>query len=208
MQNSNKTATLFIVSAPSGGGKTSIVKEVVKLADNIVTSISHTTRQKRPMEKDAVDYFFISENEFKVMIENDEFIEHACVFGNLYGTSVAQIDSRLKSGIDVVLDIDWQGAKQIKEIFPDSVGVFIIPPSLEVLRERLYARAQDNEDVINMRMQQAQSEMQHFIEFDYLIVNDDFSNAVDELICIVKSKRLTLQRQIIKHKDLLSLLTV
>ncbi len=207
MQNLNNKGSLFIIAAPSGGGKTSIVRELVKNLDKIVTSISHTTRPMRPLEQDGVDYFFISEQEFRKMIKNGDFVEHAHVFGNFYGTSVAQIDSRLQAGIDVVLDIDWQGAQQIKGLFPDSVGVFIVPPSLDVLRERLYSRAQDDIDVINSRMQKAQSEMEHYVEFDYLIINDNFEKAVTDLVTIVKSKRLTLQRQIAKHKDLLSLLT-
>lgn len=207
MQNLDNHGSLFIVAAPSGAGKTSIVKELVKNLDKVETSISHTTREKRPLETDGVDYFFISEQEFCKMIKNGDFVEYAHVFNNYYGTSVAQIDARLKTGIDVVLDIDWQGAQQIKRLFPSSVGVFIVPPSLAALQERLHLRAQDDVEVIKRRMQQAQSEMSHYVEFDYLIVNDDFSKAVSQLIAIVKSKRLTLQRQIAKHKDLLSLLT-
>lgn len=207
MQNIENTGSLFIVAAPSGCGKTSIVRELVKNIDKIATSISHTTRERRSLEKDAVDYFFISEQEFRKMIKNNDFVEYAHVFGNFYGTSFAQIDSRLKSGIDVVLDIDWQGAQQIKRLFPDSVGVFIVPPSLNALRDRLHSRAQDDENVINSRMQKAQSEMGHYVEFDYLIVNDDFEKAVSELVTIVKSKRLSIKRQIAKHKDLLSFLT-
>jgi len=207
MQNLDNNGSLFIVAAPSGAGKTSIVKELIKNLDKVETSISHTTREKRPLEKNGVDYFFISDQEFRKMIKNGEFIEYAHVFNNFYGTSVTQIDARLKSGIDVVLDIDWQGAQQIKRLFPSSVGVFILPPSLDALQERLHSRAQDKVEVIKKRMQEAQSEMSHYVEFDYLIVNDDFSRAVSELISIVKSKRLTIQRQIPIYKDLLSLLT-
>jgi guanylate kinase len=207
MQNLDNNGSLFIVAAPSGAGKTSIVKELIKNLDKVETSISHTTREKRPLETNGVDYFFISDQEFRKMIKNGEFIEYAHVFNNFYGTSVTQIDARLKSGIDVVLDIDWQGAQQIKRLFPSSVGVFILPPSLDALQERLHSRAQDKVEVIKKRMQEAQSEMSHYAEFDYLIVNDDFSRAVSELISIVKSKRLTIQRQIPIYKDLLSLLT-
>lgn len=208
MQNTYNRGSLFIVAAPSGAGKTSVVKELVSNLDRITTSISHTTRAKRPLETDGIDYFFISEQEFCKMIKKGDFIEHARVFENFYGTSVAQIDSKLKAGIDVVLDIDWQGAKQIKALFSDAIGVFILPPSLNALRERLYIRGQDDEEVINSRMQKAQSEMSHYCEFDYLIINDNFAKAVDELSTIVKSKRLTLQRQMDEHKALLSCLGV
>ncbi len=207
MQKSINIGSLFIIAAPSGGGKTSLVKELVKNLDNIETSISHTTREKRPLEENGVDYFFVSDLEFSKMIRNGEFIEHASVFDNCYGTSYSQIETRLKSGIDVVLDIDWQGAQQIKKLFPDAVGVFVIPPSLEALQERLLSRAQDDFKVIKNRMQRAKSEMSHYSEFDYLIVNDDFAKAVSELVVIVKSKRLSMCRQIAKHKDLLSFLT-
>lgn len=200
--------SLFIVAAPSGGGKTTIVKELIKKVDKIITSVSHTTRAKRPLETEGVDYFFISEQEFCRMIKNNEFIEHAHVFGKHYGTAVTQIDSRINSGIDVVLDIDWQGAQQIKKIYPDAVSVFILPPSLEVLQERLLTRAQDDVAVINSRMQKAQSEMSHFAEFDYLIINDDFANAVNDLISIVLSTRLTMHRQLAAHKNLLQLLDI
>ena len=176
-QDSSRTfaaGCLFIVAAPSGGGKTSLVNELVKELDEIETSISHTTRQKRPAEKDGIDYFFISEQEFSKMIKNGDFIEHACVFDHFYGTSIDQIDSKLQSGLDVVLDIDWQGAQQIKSLYPDAVSVFVVPPSLEILHDRLRCRAQDNEEIIQRRMQRAKEEMSHYDEFDYLIINDDY----------------------------------
>lgn len=197
---------LFIVAAPSGGGKTSLVKQLVSKLDNIETSISHTTRIMRPAEKDGVDYFFISEQEFSKMIKKEEFIEHAVVFENFYGTSKAQIEDRLQSGVDVVLDIDWQGAQQIKKIYPDSVSIFILPPSVSALESRLINRAQDNENIIANRMHRAHNEMSHYSEFDYLIINDDFAKAVEELVIIVKAQRLSMSRQIIKQQYLLSLL--
>ncbi|KTC71709.1 guanylate kinase [Legionella birminghamensis] len=200
------TGNLFIVAAPSGGGKTSLVKELVTSLPDIEISISHTTRLMRPGEKDAVDYFFISENEFQAMIEASAFIEYARVFNHYYGTSVAQIKERLASGIDVVLDIDWQGAQQIRRLFPESVSVFIIPPSLEILKQRLQNRKQDNEAVIGSRMQQAQEELSHYAEFDYLIVNDNFDLAAQELRAIVLANRLNIQRQSVKIAKLLSFL--
>jgi len=197
---------LYIVAAPSGGGKTSLVRELLATTDHIDVSVSHTTRQARPGEQDGEDYFFVSEASFIDMINQGAFVEHAQVFGQYYGTSVAQIKNRLASGIDVVLDIDWQGARQIKTLFPDAVSIFIIPPSLHVLKQRLQGRKQDDESVINARMHQAQDEMSHYSEFDYLIVNDDFSRAALELQAIVTANRLEMQRQSAKNGKLLSLL--
>jgi guanylate kinase len=197
---------LIIVAAPSGGGKTSLVKELVNALDNIEVSISHTTRKMRPGEKDAVDYFFIQQQQFVEMIKTNAFIEYAEVFKHYYGTSVAQINVRLQAGIDVVLDIDWQGAQQIKHIFPDAVSVFILPPSLEVLQQRLFDRRQDKQEVIDARMQQAQDELSHFAEFDYLIINDDFAKAARELQAIVIANRLRRVRQQSLQRKLLSFL--
>lgn len=198
--------SLFIVAAPSGGGKTSLVKQLVTELDQIATSISHTTRQKRPAEKDGVDYYFISEQEFSRMVKNDEFVEHARVFDCFYGTSFLQINSRLAEGIDIVLDIDWQGAQQIKKLYPDSVSIFVVPPSLEVLQKRLMSRAQDNQEIINGRMQSAKAEISHYDEFDYLIVNDDFAKACNDLIAIVTAQRLNMSRQVTRAGKLLSFL--
>lgn len=197
---------LIIVAAPSGGGKTSLVKQLISILDNIEVSISHTTRSMRPGEKEAVDYFFIEQQQFLEMIEADAFIEYAQVFNHYYGTSVAQINSRLQAGIDVVLDIDWQGAQQIRRIFPAAVSIFILPPSLNILQERLFNRRQDNHDVIDKRMQQAQDELSHFAEFDYLIVNDDFAKAAMELQAIVIANRLRMTRQKSLQRKLLSFL--
>jgi guanylate kinase len=197
---------LIIVAAPSGGGKTSLVKQLISILDNIEVSISHTTRAMRPGEKEAVDYFFIEQQQFVEMIEADAFIEHAQVFNHYYGTSVAQINSRLQAGIDVILDIDWQGAQQIRRIFPTAVSIFILPPSLDILQERLFNRRQDNHEVIDKRMQQAQDELSHFAEFDYLIVNDDFAKAAMELQAIVIANRLRMVRQKSLQRKLLSFL--
>ncbi|STX29651.1 guanylate kinase [Legionella beliardensis] len=197
---------VFIVAAPSGGGKTSLVKNLITNLPSIEVSISHTTRKPRPSEREGVDYFFVNDSQFVDMINNNEFIEHAEVFNHYYGTSVTQIEARLKQGIDVVLDIDWQGAQQIKKLFPSAVSVFVIPPSLAILEQRLQARQQDDTTVISERMQQAQEELSHYAEFDYLIVNDKFEQAAAELQAIVLANRLIFERQAEKIRKLLSLL--
>lgn len=197
---------LFIVAAPSGGGKTSLVRYLVTHMDQIAVSISHTTRTRRPGETDGVDYFFISSDVFQAMVEQQAFVEHAQVFEHAYGTSYAQITERLQQGIDIILDIDWQGAQQIKRHFPDAVSIFIIPPSLSVLQARLVQRQQDDEQVIALRMRCAQDEMRHYAEFDYLIINDDFSKAAADLVMIVKTGRLRTVRQTVQQRKLLSFL--
>lgn len=200
------SGNLFIVAAPSGGGKTSLVKKLIETLDRIEVSVSHTTRTMRPGERDGVDYFFIDDKEFINMVNDNAFLEHAKVFNNLYGTSIEQINARLACGIDVVLDIDWQGAEQIRSSFPDAVSIFIIPPSLDALKQRLTNRQQDNHDVISDRMKKAQDELSHYPEFDYLIVNDDFEHAAMELGAIVIANRLRVQRQVNKQSKLLSFL--
>jgi guanylate kinase len=197
---------LIIVAAPSGGGKTSLVKELVSSLDNIKVSISHTTRQMRPGEKEGEAYFFIKEQEFLEMIEANCFIEHATVFDHHYGTSVAQINASLQAGLDVVLDIDWQGAQQVRKIFPTAISIFILPPSLSVLQQRLSDRRQDKQAVIDARMHRAQDELAHFAEFDYLIVNDEFHNAAKEMQAIVVANRLRMVRQMQLQRKLLSFL--
>ncbi|MFI4919243.1 MAG: guanylate kinase [Legionellales bacterium] len=204
--DSNYLGTLFIVAAPSGGGKTSLVKKLVETLGEIEVSISHTTRPLRSGETNGVDYFFVKENEFIDMVNDDAFIEHAKVFDCLYGTSEAYITDRLGKGIDVVLDIDWQGAEQIRHLFKDAVSVFIVPPSLEVLEQRLRNRRRDNKEIIRARMLKAQDEMSHYPEFDYLIVNDDFDRAALELESIVVANRLRIARQVNKQTKLLSFL--
>ena len=202
----NYMGSLFIVAAPSGGGKTSLVKKLLSSLDDIAVSISHTTRKKRPAEVDGVDYFFVDEPQFVRMIDEAAFVEHAEVFSHYYGTSVSQITDRLRAGIDIVLDIDWQGAQQIKQLFTDAVSVFVIPPSLEVLKERLMSRQQDDETVIQKRMQSACNELSHYAEFDYLIVNDHFDKAAEELKAIVIAHRLRMARQVEQQRQLLSFL--
>ncbi|CEK09785.1 guanylate kinase [Legionella hackeliae] len=200
------TGNLIIVAAPSGGGKTSLVRKLASSVDNIAISISHTTRNKRPGEVDGADYFFIDEQLFLKMVSENAFVEYAQVFSHYYGTSVAQIKARLEAGIDVLLDIDWQGAQQIRRLFPDAVSVFIVPPSLDVLKQRLQGRRQDHEDVIKERMKRAQDELSHYSEFDYIIVNDDFEKASAELLAIVVANRLKIERQSIQQRKLLSFL--
>lgn len=200
------SGSLFIVAAPSGGGKTSLVKKLINDLSNIVVSISHTTRNMRPGETNGVDYFFVDDKEFLKMVDDSSFVEHAQVFNHYYGTSAAQIMERLKSGIDVVLDIDWQGANQIKSSFKDAVSIFVIPPSLEILKERLMNRQQDDSKTIAGRMHSAQDELSHYKDFDYLIVNDDFDIAASELQSIVVAHRLKIERQALKQRKLLSFL--
>jgi guanylate kinase len=197
---------LFIVAAPSGGGKTSLVKKLVQTLEQVEVSISHTTRMRRPGEQHGVHYFFTDEVEFKRMITEGAFLEHATVFDHLYGTSMAQITQRLQEGIDVILDIDWQGAEQIKRFFPRVVTVFIIPPSMDALKERLLNRRQDKDEVISNRMQKASDELSHYPEFDYLIINDNFEKAALELGAIVIADRLRTERQVNKQSKLLSFL--
>ena len=197
---------VFIVAAPSGGGKTSLVKELITKLPDIEVSISHTTRSPRPGEQEGQDYFFVNEQQFIDMINESAFVEHACVFNHYYGTSFAQINARLEAGIDVVLDIDWQGAAQMKHLYSEAISIFIVPPSLDVLKQRLQDRRQDNDNVIGHRMQRAQDELGHFSEFDYLSVNDNFSKASEELRAVVIANRLSASRQTRKIGKLLSLL--
>ena len=197
---------LWIVSAPSGGGKTSLVRELVRRMDDIVVSISHTTRARRPGEVDGVDYFFVDESTFMQQVDHGDFVEYASVFNHFYGTSHSQISAHLAGGMDVVLDIDWQGAGQIKSLFPHANSIFILPPGLDVLQQRLLGRKQDDARTIIHRMQRARDELSHFAEFDYLMVNDLFERAADDLIAIVRADRLRQARHAIKEQKLLSFL--
>jgi guanylate kinase len=201
-----KLGKLFIVAAPSGGGKTSLVNQLMMSLPQIELSISHTTRPARPKEKNGKDYFFVDKAEFEDMVKHHAFLEHAKVFDNYYGTSKQQIDERLNQGIDIVLDIDWQGAQQIRQIMPNAISIFLLPPSLETLRERLQNRQQDNMEVIEKRMQQARAELKHFDEFDYLIVNKEFELALEQLKSIVIAERLKKDVQMQRERKLLSFL--
>ncbi|PKE27794.1 guanylate kinase [Rahnella sp. AA] len=198
--------TLYIVSAPSGAGKSSLIQALLKtqpLYDTQV-SISHTTRAERPGEKHGEHYFFVSKEEFREMIERDAFLEHAEVFGNYYGTSRETIEQVLASGVDVFLDIDWQGAQQIRKRMPQARSIFVLPPSKDELDRRLRGRGQDSEEVIAKRMAQAVAEMTHFAEYDYLIVNDDFDLALSDLKTIIRAERLRLSRQRLRHDGLIT----
>ena len=178
-------ANLFIIAAPSGCGKTSLVEALIKKTKNLCVSVSHTTRPPRPDEVNGINYYFVSINEFEEMIKNNAFVEHATVFDNHYGSSTKLIREKLDEGIDVILEIDWQGARQVKENMPNAISIFILPPSNEALLGRLQQRAQDNDETINKRMSDAQNQMQHFNEFDYLVINDDFNSALNDLNLII-----------------------
>jgi guanylate kinase len=183
---SRATGKLFVVAAPSGAGKTSLVKALVDTTSNVKVAISHTTRALRPDESDHLNYFFIDEPRFVTMINNNEFLEWAHVFGSLYGTSREEADRILTSGNHLVLEIDWQGAAQVRRELPQAISIFILPPSLESLRDRLQKRAQDDQHTVEQRMDAAINEISHYQEFDYLIVNDDFDQALAEMLDIIK----------------------
>ena len=178
-------ARMFIVSAPSGAGKTSLVRRAVAEIEDLAVSVSHTTRPMRPGETDGVDYHFVDREAFAAMVDDDRFLEYAEVFGNHYGTSVDAVQACLERGQDVILEIDWQGAKQVRKKLEDVVSVFVLPPSRAVLLERLRARGSDSEEVIARRTAEAVVEMQQYHRSDYLIVNDDFDKALEELRAVV-----------------------
>ena len=189
------TGTLFTVSAPSGAGKTSLVEALLQRRQNIQVSVSHTTRPIRPGETDGINYHFVTEPVFLAMLERTEFLEHARVFGNLYGTSQLWVEKQLADGIDVILEIDWQGAEQVKKLMPLSRSIFILPPSRATLEQRLTSRGQDDSDTIQNRMSEAVEEMSHYIESDYLVINSDFELALTELDAIVLSQGLRTQNR-------------
>ncbi|MBB3184610.1 guanylate kinase [Halomonas fontilapidosi] len=186
--------TLFIVSAPSGAGKTSLVRELIESLDGIQVSVSHTTRERREGEVDGVNYHFVDVPAFEAMIEQGDFFEYARVFDNYYGTSRRTVEKMLAAGQDVILEIDWQGARQVRQQLPDAVSVFILPPSREELERRLSSRGTDEHAVIARRMRDAVEEMSHHDEYDYLVVNDDFTTALRELQSLVIARRLTREK--------------
>lgn len=194
---------LFTVSAPSGAGKTSLVSALVDQLAGVQLSVSHTTRSQRPGEEDAVAYNFVSIDTFKTMIKQSAFLEHAEVFGNHYGTSENWVRERLTAGMDVILEIDWQGAAQVRQLIPETISIFIVPPSQSVLRNRLEGRGRDTEETIRQRMAQARDEISHFGDADYLIVNDDFNIALEELCALVAAQRLNIDKQSKKYAALL-----
>jgi guanylate kinase len=199
----HSSGTLYIVSAPSGAGKTSLVNALIKDDQRVSVSVSHTTRGKRPGEEHGVNSHFDSHDEFKALIDKNDFLEHAEVFGNFYGTSRSTLQQVLDRGDDLILEIDWQGARQVRELMPEARSIFILPPNLEALRQRLDGRGQDSAEIIAGRMKEAVSEMQHYDEYEYVIINDDFDVALEELKAVFRSNRLLLSKQQERHGALL-----
>ena len=195
---------LFILSAPSGTGKTSLAKALLRVNDNLRLSISYTSRPMRPGEVEGYDYCFVKRKVFEQMLENGEFIESAEVYGNLYGTSQKWINETIDSGKDVLLEIDSQGAQQVRKIFSNIVSIFVLPPSLEVLESRLRDRNQDSKEVIAKRMDAAKEEISHVSEYDYVIINDNIDTALRDLVCVVRSERLRMSTQLVRHHDLVT----
>ena len=201
------SGSLFIVSAPSGAGKTSLVAALLTADRVIKKSVSFTTRQARAGEQDGRDYHFVTPEVFEDMRKRGEFLETAHVHGNLYGTARGVVEAECAAGYDVLLEIDWQGAAQVRKLKSDAVSIFILPPSMETLHERLQSRAQDSEDVIAARLAAARGEISHVGEFDYVIINDDFDRAAQQLVSIIRAERLRLPRQLARHTELINRLT-
>ncbi|MBL8250155.1 MAG: guanylate kinase [Candidatus Competibacter sp.] len=200
------TGKLFIVAAPSGAGKTSLVKGLVDTVPGVAVSVSHTTRQPRPGEQNGAHYHFVTVADFESMRDRGLFLEHARVFGNHYGTSREAVSAQLETGLDVILEIDWQGARQARAFRPESTSIFILPPSVATLRQRLTGRGQDSPETIERRMAAALDELSHYAEFDYLIVNDRFPDALDALRAILLADRQRRDRQLERHRNLLTTL--
>ena len=198
------TGSVFIVAAPSGAGKTSLVRELIARDPAVSESVSYTTRTARRGEQNDRDYHFVDHDTFARMLKDGEFLESAEVHGNLYGTAQKWIDKQRTKGRDIVLEIDWQGAQQVRQRLPDVICIFVLPPSAEVLRSRLTGRAQDSNAIIEGRLAGARAEVAHVHEFDYVIVNDDFSSAVQDLISIVRSTRLRLEAQLGRNEILIN----
>ena len=198
---------LFIVTAASGAGKTSLVKELLAKDNLVKLSVSHTTRQARPGEQNGVHYHFVKEAEFLQILSAGGFLESADVHGAKYGTSQSTVDTALQAGFDVILEIDWQGALQVRDIYPQAISIFILPPSVQTLAERLNNRGQDNADVIAKRLAAAREEMSHVVEFDYVTINDNFDSALQDLLAIIRASRLKSQTQLQRHAALIQQLT-
>ena len=197
---------VFIICAPSGAGKTSLVAELLRRDRGARLSVSHTTRAPRPGEQDGRDYHFVSRPTFEAMIGRGEFLESAQVHGNLYGTSQRWMDNQRAQHVDIVLEIDWQGAQQVRRLIVDAIGIFILPPSLAALRRRLNERGQDSTAVIERRLQAAKGEIAHLADFDYVIINNNFDDAVEDLVSIVRAARLRTASQVSRHSDLINTL--
>ncbi|HTN29809.1 MAG TPA: guanylate kinase [Pseudomonas sp.] len=203
---SASSGTLYIVSAPSGAGKTSLVKALIDTMPQVRVSVSHTTRSIRPGEVNGVNYHFVDHDHFRAMLGENAFLEHAEVFGNFYGTSQQWVEQTLAEGYDLILEIDWQGAQQVRRLLPDARSIFILPPTQQALRQRLTNRGQDSDDVIERRMREAVSEMSHYVEYDYLVINDDFAHALEDLKAVFRANQLRQRRQQQRHVTLLEAL--
>ncbi|QQZ28606.1 guanylate kinase [Thiothrix subterranea] len=201
-----RTGQLYIVSAPSGAGKSSLLNALRERVDKLVISVSHTTRQPRPGEQDGVHYHFTPVEVFRQQVADGNFLEYAQVFDNYYGTSRLSVDALRETGKDVILEIDWQGAQQVRERAESVISIFILPPSIEALSARLHGRGQDSAETIQRRMRDAKNEMSHYPEYDYLIINDDFATALDDLACIFRSERLKQAQQCQQHQALFNAL--
>ena len=195
---------LYVIAAPSGTGKTTLVEALIDALPKLTVSISHTTRPKRPNEQQGISYYFVDNAEFKRMIDHGDFLEYATIFEHFYGTSKRWVEDTLKKGIDVILEIDWQGHQQIRKLFTESISIFILPPSIEDLKDRLMKRNQDKPDVIKKRLADAKETISHIGEFDYVVVNDDFVSALHDLRIIIEAGRLSQKRQCAKYADLIA----
>jgi guanylate kinase len=196
------TGNLFIVTAASGTGKTSLLRALLAVDTQIIRSVSYTTRQPRPGEVDGVDYHFVDEAQFMRMLRDGDFLESAEVYGARYGTSQTLVDTALQAGHDIVLEIDWQGAAQVRRLYPEAISIFILPPSMKALAERLNSRGQDSMEVITRRLTAAREEMSHVSEFDYVTMNDDFQTALEDLRAIVRTQRLRRDKQLWQYQNL------
>lgn len=203
-EKSQANGRVYVISAPSGGGKTTLVEALMAQDVNVTRAVTHTTRSAREGEENGVDYHFVTKEQFKEMIQNQAFLEHAEVFDNLYGTSLAEVKKHTATGKDVVLVIDWQGADSVKALMPDAELVFILPPSISALEERLSARQQDNHDIVQKRMADAVNQIRHYEKFDYVIINDDFAKALQDLTEIFRVNRLRTQYQTATNQALLT----
>ncbi|MCF6189031.1 MAG: guanylate kinase [Cocleimonas sp.] len=200
--------TLYIISAPSGAGKTSMISKLLETLNDAEMAVSHTTRPAREGEVDGKHYHFISADDFLNDVHEDKFLEHANVFGNHYGTSKAAVEVLLEKGVDVILEIDWQGAKQVRDLMPEALSIFILPPSKAELENRLRGRGTDSDEVIAKRLGQSCDDIKHYDEFDYVVINDDFETSVKQLKSIFHANRATLKKQQEKNKSLLDELTL
>ena len=205
--NNSVPGNLFIVTAASGAGKTTLVKALLAHDAQLELSISHTTREPRPGERNGIDYYFVNEREFFTILSNGGFLESALVHGAQYGTSKVTLDNSLSAGRDFILEIDWQGAKQVRNLYPQAISIFILPPSVDTLAKRLNDRGQDSLEVIAKRVKAAREEMSHVVEFDYVTINDNFDVALQDIMAIIRTQRLKSQHQLLRYQALIQKLT-